>query len=663
MIKLHLDFETYSEENLKTAGAYKYAMDPSTEILLAQWAVDDGPVRVHDFTETPAWPQELYDLIMAAIRGEVEVHAFNAAFEYLVLRFVTQIEVPIERFHCTMVHAWSLSFSGGMDKVGEQIGLPQDLQKLATGKRLINRFCKPAPKNHKARRYTSASHPQEWQSFKDYGAQDVVTEREIGKRLEPYPIHPAERELWLFDQRVNMRGVPVDPNLISQAIEAKHIEKARLIDKMKPLTGLANPNSGAQLLEWLEAQGYALPNLQKETVSQAIKDPNAPELVREVLDLKSQASKTSTSKWDAFAKAMGRGNRVRGMFAFGGAQRTQRWAGRIVQLHNLPQGNLEDQTVPAAELLAMMGHTGVAHFNRVMDVLSSTIRCAITAPEGQLLNVADLGSIESRVLGYLSGCKRINDLFAQGKDSYKDFASEYYNVGYEDVTKAQRKFSKPPVLGCGYQLGGPGLVAYAEGMGVELDEDTAKGLVDLWRSLYWEVPEMWYWLVDTCMAVTEGRISDAQGYGVAICSDENFLFIVLPSGRKLAYYQPQVEQRVPPWEKGKENPKTRATLTYMGMDQYSGKWVRLTTHGGKITENIVQAVARDVLGWQMLQLDQSPKLEIVGHVHDECLTLSSSADSVTVLTGMLEVMSIAPPWAPGLLLGADGFTTKRYRKD
>jgi len=292
----------------------------------------------------------------------------------------------------------------------------------------------------------------------------------------------------------------------------------------------------------------------------------------------------------------------------------------------------------------------------VMTYLSNIMRTVISAGDGKTLSVCDYGSIESRVLGWQSGCGRIIDLFATGKDSYRDFATEVYGVDYDDVTKEQRGFCKPPVLGCGYQLGGKGLVTYAEGMGVTLSEEGSQRLVDLWRMLHPEVVAMWRWLQGACIHVTE-TYEEVSGYAVTIYRDSEFLFIRLPSGRSLAYHQPQVSMKTPPgWKK-----RVRS-VSYMGHDQYTHKWTRISTHGGKITENIVQAIARDLLRDAMFEME-GLGMDVVGHVHDEVLVETELNYSVDTLDTMNQVMSVTPKWAPGLLLSAEGFITKRYRKD
>lgn len=763
----HLDYETYSEADIKEVGGYKYAADPSTEVMLAAYSFNGGEVRLWDATQDPVMPA---DLAAAFADPSVQFHAFNAAFERNITKYVLGLDVPTERWHCTMVHAWSLSFSGGLAEVGEQIGLSPDKQKLTDGKKLINRFCKPAPSNHKAERYTSKTHPEEWARFCEYCRQDVVSEQEMETLLVGYPVIPQERALWLLDQRVNDRGLPIDGALVAGAIKIREEEIEILKARMNEITGLSNANSPTQLGAWLATQGVPLPDMTKDTIEHALQSPHLPPSVTEVLQCRQQASKTSVKKWDALSMATMSDGRLRGVFQFGGAQRTQRWAGRIFQPQNLPRPSRDDIDVVASALVPGSRDLIDVVYGNVMEFLSDCIRAGVTAPDGQLLAVCDLGSIESRVLGWESGCTRINQTFANGLDTYKDFATELFNVPYEEVTKHQRFVSKPPTLGCfagdtpvltnsgwkpieevttldlvydgeewvghsgvayqghktvltdygvtatpdhlfldvwdmetwtpwgqlvtkaaklsetnvydilnagprnrfsiwtekgaaivhncGYRLGGPGLVAYAEGMGVKMTEEEAAHAVEKYRSAYPEVPAMWAWYDGAMKDVIDGG-GVREGYAVQISRDDNFMFITLASGRRIAYYKPLIVDRVPPW-----GGKPRPTITYMGMNQYNRKWERLSTHGGKATEQVTQGLSRDVLGYHMMIVEnERPEFSLVGHVHDEMLNLVREQDAERLSKELEQIMSTTPHWAPGLLLGAKGFYTKRYKKD
>lgn len=655
MIRLHLDYETYSNADIKKVGGYRYAADPSTEILMASYAFDDRPPVLWDATVDPEVPK---DLMAAFLSPEVELHAFNAAFERQITRHVLGLHIPTSRWFCTMVRAWALGFSGGLAAVGEQIGLSPDKQKLSEGSKLINRFCKPAPSNRKADRYTRHTHPEEWNRFCQYCVQDTVAEREMEDLLVGYPTIPQERDLWLLDQDVNDRGLPIDLALVQGAVEIRDAEIIKLKREMNDITGLKNANSPAQLLKWLDEQGAPQPDMTKDSVARTLSVPTIPTPVREVLQCRQQASKTSVKKWDALLAATTDDGRLRGAFQFGGAQRTQRWAGRIFQPQNLPRPSRKDIDVVAGWLALRDRDLVEVIFGDVMGFLSDTIRAAITSPEGKELVVCDLGSIESRVLGWESGCTRINQTFARGFDTYKDFATELFGVTYDEVTEHQRFVSKPPTLGCGYRLGADGLMAYAESMGVTMSYDEAKHAVDTYRSTYPEVPEMWAWYDEAMRAVIDGG-GTREGYAVQLSRDDNFLFLELCSGRRIAYYKPLILDRTPPW-----GGKPRPTITYMGMNQRTRKWERLSTHGGMATEQATQGLARDILGYHMTLVEREyQEFTLVGHVHDEVITEVQEGQGSRLVPVIEGIMSTTPPWAPGMLLGAKGFNTKRYKKD
>lgn len=649
MTRVHIDIESYSEVDLTKVGLYRYATHPSTRIELVSWAVDDGPVQHWDYNDS----NRPLDLCMLLTQAH-EFHAFNAPFERIMFREVWGIDTNLDQWHCTMVHAWSLGFSGGLGDVGDQMGMAPDKKKLAHGKKLVLKFCKPAPSNHKADRYDACNSPQEWAEYKEYNKQDVMAERAMKALLAPYPIPPQERALYLLDQRINERGLPIDTKLVDNAVRIVAEEKLLIKKRMNYITGLKNANSVQQLQPWLETYGLALPNMQKATIEKALKAYNLNPVIKEVLELRAQAAQTSTKKYDVVQRCVVKG-RLHGVFQFGGAQRTQRWAGRMFQPHNLKRGYKDADVQAETLMLGDRSFIEVMHGN-VLDYLSNIMRTVVTAPDGFKLAVSDYGSIESRVLGYMSGCYRINNLFATGKDSYRDFATEVYHIAYDDVTGEQRFFCKPPVLGCGYQLGGKGLVAYAEGMGVTMELDEAKRLVELWRSLYPEVVQMWQWLLDAFISVTENG-GTITGYCVKIRRDNNFLFVDLPSGRSIAYFHPLIVPMDRPWSDA-----LVPTMSYMGRNQYNNQWERISTHGGKITENIVQAIARDILGDGMTKMDDAG-FEIIGHVHDEPIVEADICDGPDVLAEMIHIMSEAPDWMPGFLLGAEGFITKRYRKD
>ena len=653
-----IDIESYSEVDLSQVGLWAYASHKSTRIELVSFAVDNGPVVTIDYTiehdtepMTATWLANHTKLWELLRDRDNTYQAFNAQFERVMFDKIWDVQTDLEQWHCTMIHAWSLGFSGGLGSVGKQIGLNPDKQKLAEGQKLVLKFCKPAPRNHLVDRYDRHTSPELWARYIDYNRQDVTSEREIKALLLPYPISPAERGYYLLDQRINDRGMPIDIDLVNGAVKINREEKRRLRQEINALTGLENGTAPGQLKPWLEDRGLAMPDLQKKTVDAVLKLQLTPE-VRQALEIRRQISQTTTTKYEVVQRCTVN-HRLHGVFQFAGAQRTQRWAGRMFQPHNLKQG-YRDADQKADILKLGIRHAVDMLYGDVVPFLGNVVRTVVTAPEGRRLAVSDYSSIESRVLGYVSNCSRINALFASGMDSYKDFATEVYRVPYDQVTDAQRKFCKPPVLGCGYQLGDKGLVKYADGMGVELHLTEASRLVHLWRRLYPEVVDMWEWLTNAAKhVITTGQ--PVTGYCVTIRRDNNFMFIDLPSGRSIAYFHPLVEPRTPPWG-GRKLP----TVTYMGMNQYNHQWERITTHGGKLTENIVQAIARDILCDGMTKVDDAG-MPIILHVHDEVGVESDDADRDLAI--MNQLMSQSPGWMPGILLEAEGFTTYRYRKN
>lgn len=681
-VNVHIDIETYSEADLKTVGLTAYANHPSTRIELVSWAIDEGDVHTWDFWgEQRDWPvfadlfwQTSHDpappeALVALLRDpNVICKAFNAPFEKTLLEACWGVSVPYERWECVMVKSYMLGFSGGLADVGAQIGLPQNKAKLKEGRDLVLKFCKPAPRTHKADRYGPWNAPEKWAQYLTYNAQDVVAEREIDLFLKPYQTPERERKLWLLDRKINERGLPIDTQLVAHAVELDAETKAHIKQQMNQITGLKNANSTQQLLPWVKFHGVDMPNMRAATVDRYL-EKDLPNDVRTVLNMRRQVSQTSTKKYKALLEATYNG-RLTNSFQFAGAQRTQRWAGRIFQPHNIKRG-YKDADI-RANLIANGARRELVEMieGDVIEFLSNVIRASVTAPPNKMLVVNDYGSIESRFLGWLSACPAINNCFAAGRDTYTEFGVQYYGIPYEEITKEMRFFCKPPVLGCGYQLGPDTLIEYGRGMGVTITMEQSVQLVDLWRRLHPEVVDMWGWLIETCKRVVQDG-QPRSGYGCWFYRDTNFLFIWLPSQRFIAYYQPAVVMRAPPWEIKKQqeraahgedyNPRTIPTLTYMGRNQYTNKWDRLSTHGGKITENIIQGVSRDLLGDDMMEMD-ALGFDLIGHVHDEVLDEAEEDRAEDDLAIMQGIMSTTPDWAPGLLLDSEGFISKRYKK-
>lgn len=650
------DFETYSEVDILKVGGEAYARHPSTEVLMLAWAVDDEAPQIWVPAEGEPMPLALRDILWGTSGA---LSAFNAPFEMAITRHVLKLTVDPNRYRCSMAEAYTLGFSGTLGDVTEQIGLPADKVKDKRGKQLINRFCKPAASNHKADRYTKETHPEEWEEFKQYCLQDVVAERAVHRYCETYQSMTTwEQYIWQLDHQINQRGLPVDTGMAKTALDLHEIEKKRLRMQMIGLTGLDNPNSRDQLMPWLAARGCEVPNLQAGTIDNAIENPLGVQYapgVTEVLKLKRLIGMTAPTKWRAYLTKSCRDDKLRGMFQFAGASRTRRWASRGINLQNLKRPPKGDYTALVRAIKQRDVSALGTGDNQIIPNLAGMVRAGIKAQPGHRLVVADLSSIESRVVGALAGCKLINDTFAAGLDTYKVMATRIFNTQYDQVNKDQRTFSKPVVLAGPYGQGKVGLVKYGADMGVALTEDEAKQHVDTFRASCWEIPEMWRWLeVAIFTAIREGH--EHVGYGMVINIKGDFLVITLPTGRGLYYHQPRVELKRAPWGQMKD------TFTYMGVNQDTTKWCRIKAHMGSITENIVQAIARDILAWGLHQCALA-QLPVVGHVHDEIILHTPWIESSDAYDKLVECMTTRLPWMPGLLLDADGYIAEHYRKD
>jgi DNA polymerase len=659
MTRLHLDYETASELNLKKTGAYKYAADHSTRILMLGWAFDDEPVSLWEPHKGP-----IPDRLMEGLRNpEVNKYAYNAAFERLITRHCLGVEVPPEEWRCTMVESYYLGFAGKMDNVLKAIGLtPKDDR----GNRLINVFCTPAPKNHKADWYDHNNKPEEWQEFCEYCVQDVHVERQLWHWMQQFPeMLEWDRRQWVIDQEINDRGVPMDVDLALSAIEIWDKEKAILTDQLGEVTGLTKVTR-VPFLEWMtNTFGVELLNLTKDYLAAKLKKGDLPPEAQEAVGLWAQKEGKAVSKYTAVVNGTGEGSRARGMFQYKGASRTDRVGGRLIQLQNLKRPIQGDTPAQISNVVGAIKTTNPLTLRlvypqfSVSDILGGSIRHVISAEHGKSLAVCDLTSIESVILGWVAMCPEIDRTFRQGRDSYRMFASKYYDIPYEEVTKAQRSFSKPPVLGCGFMLGWKGLIAYAEGYGVDMSQDQAKMAVDTFRGMYPEIPAFWKWIDQAAKYVTQTGMP-LEGYRLKIERDDVMLRIWLPSGRALSYYLPEVQRREAPWSTP-ESVWMIDNFTYMGMNDKS-QWVRISAHAGGLTENIVQSLAGDIL-WSGIRNATDRGLPVVLHVHDEIAGEVPDEYAEQWLEVLQECMTRQPHWCRDMWLGADGFITKRYTKD
>lgn len=665
---LHVDIETYSDVDLVTSkcGVCKYAKHPSTEITLISYALGDAQVQNIDLTNlsNSDEAQKLAEFLALARQPKIIKWAHNAQFEKTLFQFASNSplkgEINLREWRCTMVLAHCCSLMGALSHVGDVLRLPEKLRKLSDGSRLIRKFCKPRTlsKEKPYTRCTRLTDPRDWALFIQYCNNDVEAEREVHRRLDRWDLPAHEWDYYYIDQAINERGLPVDIDLVDSAIKLADSARAETQDRIRERFGISI-TSPAQVLNWLNSKGRVLNNTRKETLVKELKDPALSDEIRDVINARLDANKTSIKKFHALAKATEDDLRVRGCFQFAGASRTWRWAGRIFQPQNIARGSLKPHQIPAAKDLVKSQDVGLINliYGSPNELLPSLIRPAITAPKGKKLVVADLASIETIMLGWAAKSEYMLDLFRKGLDPYKDYATHLYNCEYDEVTKAMRTYAKPPTLGCGYMLGAKGLVAYADGYGVALTEAEAKKQVDTYRTAYPDVVDFWSLLdVAAKRCIRTGRPQRVTHFEFTM--DGPFMRVSLPSGRSLSYLRPRIEKRPAPWDKN----KLIDNVVYEGMDQDTKKWCRISTHAGKFTENLIQAIARDVLAWGLSNAESDPRLDVVGHVHDEIIALADENDD-SALTRLISHMTTLPDWCPDLPIKAEGYESPFYMKD
>ena len=660
-------------------GVDLYVRDPSTTVLMLGWALDDADVRLWQPHLGPM-PPELADALDDPF---IIKAAWHARFERLIFRHQLEREIPTREWLDVKVLASYLSLSGSLGKVGEILGLSENA-KLLEGKDLIQLFSLPAVPAREtglfgylpAFFHDYNTHPTDWERFCEYCRQDVRAEREIFHKLAKFPLPPAERDLWVLDQKINDTGIPVELELVEGAARVAELAKTELHGKLDGLTGLENSNSNEQMLRWARGQGYPFNSIGKAMVNRALAgEGELTELAKEVLLLRKELAKTASSKLQAIRDRVSPDGRLRHQYSFMGAGRTGRWAGQDVQLQNLPlpAKDVAKRYDKALTLLRAADYKGIKQaFDSPLDVVGSCIRSVFAAPAGHHFDICDLGAIEPRVLGWISGCEALLNVFRNGQDPYLEFGSGFFKKPYNKVTKAERQISKPAVLGCGYQLSGgelvenedgdlvrTGLWGYAQRMHVEMTREEAHRAVRFYREKYKEVVECWYAMDRAAKAAIQTGCSQFVGKVAFQRIGTKVLRILLPSGRSLHYLRPRVEEQEYTDRQG--NSRTRDNVTYEGPDAKTGKWVRLKTFGGHWVENIVQAIARDILAHGMMLADQMG-FELVGHVHDEIIALTPDDEWLT-LDNLRECMIASPQWAKDLPLDAAGFSDVRYRKE
>lgn len=657
MKHLSIDIETRSGADIGKTGLYRYAQDKDFRVLLFAYKLDDGPVKIVDLECGEEIPAQILNCLSDP---SITKHAYNAAFEWYCLNRAGY-HTPLAQWKCTMIHGLYCGYTAGLDATGKAIGLPQDKQKLTTGKALIRYFCVPCKptKSNGGRTWNLPKHaPEKWKLFKEYCVQDVVTENEILKRLSAFPVPEAEERLWQMDVRMNAFGVRVDTGLISGALAIDGISTRGLTDEAVGITGLSNPNSTGQLLQWLTEQGVQMDNLQKATVEETLGQDTLPQNVRRILEIRQQLGKTSVKKYTAMQTAKCEDDRIRGLTQFYGANRTGRWAGRLVQLQNLPRNYLKTLDY-ARNLVKAQNYEGIRLlYGNVPDTLSQLIRTAFIPSEGHKFVVADFSAIEARVIAWLAGEQWVNEVFATHGKIYEATASQMFHVPIEKIVKGSPEYSlrqkgKVATLALGYQGGTSALIAMGA-LNMGLTEEELPDIVTRWRNANPRIRDLWYAVEETALAaMTTAEPQAMRGLIFRLEGDllygQSFLTVQLPSGRKLFYPKPFLQ----------ENRFGKMAIHYYTVGQQTRKWEVDSTYGGKMTENIVQAIARDCLAETLRRIDRLG-LQVVFHVHDEVIIDAPADVSVDHICSL---MAEPIPWAPGLILKGAGFESNYYMKD
>ena len=646
MKSICLDLETFSSVDITKSGVYRYAESPDFEILLFACSVDGEPVQVYDLASGEKVPDE----ILEALTDEnVIKHSFNASFERICLsRYLglpTGTYLSPVGWHCDMVWAATLGLPQSLEGVGAVLGLEK--QKLTEGKDLIRYFCKPcAPTQSNGGRTRNLPHhsPDKWDQFKRYNLRDVETEMEIQKRLSKFPVPDFIWEEYIIDQQINDRGVLVDMELVRQAIYMDARSREELITAMKEFTQLDNPNSVQQMKEWLAENGLMTESLDKKTIAELMKSA-PPELCR-VLSLRQQLAKSAVKKYQAMQNAVCADNRARGLFRFYGANRTGRFSSKIVQLQNLARNSMSD--LDEARALVRSGdYESVSMlYEDVPDTLSQLVRTAFIPPQGKLFYVADFSAIEARVIAWLAREKWRSDVFRKGGDIYCASASQMFKVPVEKhgVNGHLRQKGKIAELALGYG-GGVGALTAMGALEMGLKEEELQPLVTAWRNSNPNIVKFW-WTVDNAVIKAISERITTETHGLEFTCRSGMLFITLPSGRKLVYVKPRIGV----------NHFGGESVTYEGIGA-TKKWERIESYGPKFVENIVQAIARDILCYAIQTLKNC---SIVMHIHDEVVI---EANPQTSLEAVCEQMGRTPSWAEGLILQAAGYVTEFYKKD
>lgn len=644
MKQLSIDIETYSSTNLNQTGVYRYADSKDFELLLFGYAIDFGPVKVIDLTQGESIPPQV---IKALDDPTIIKSAFNAQFERVCLsRFVSHRLKPAG-WHCSRVWSATLGLPLSLRDVGTVLGLPR--QKITAGKELVRYFCtpcKPTKANQNRTRNFPYHAPDKWQQFKQYNQRDVEVEMEITQKLERFPVPQNEWENYWMDQDINDRGIRIDQQLVNNAIKCQNVFHDQYLQTAKELTGLANPNSPLQLKDWLQQQGIKTNSLSKASVAQLLQTTTG--TVHQVLALRQLLSKSSVKKYQAMQKAMCQDGRVHGLLQFYGANRTGRWAGRLVQVQNLPRNSMPDLE-EARELVKQGNVPALAMlYDSVPDVLSQLIRTAFIPSKNHHFYVADFSAVEARVIAWLSNEKWRQESFAKNEDIYCASASQMFGVPVvkHGINGELRQKGKIAELALGYG----GSIGALKAMGATklgLTDDELPPLVQMWRNASPHIVQFW-WYVDKAAKACIKTHLPQESHGMKFAYRSGCMFLKLRSGRSLCYPQPKIGI----------NRFGSESITFMGINTVK-KWSRIETYGAKLVENIVQATSRDLLAEAMRRLEAAGNPAVM-HIHDEAVI---DAPSNRSLDTMVQLMTEVPDWANGLILNAAGFVSDFYKKD
>lgn len=663
MQHLSIDLETYSSVPIAKAGAQKYIASPDFEILLFAYSLNGAEPICCDFAQGETLPPDIAAMITDP--GVIK-HAYNASFEWGCLSKYIGRQLPPEQWRCTMFHGLYAGYTAGLDATGRALGLPEDKRKLNTGKALIRYFCvpcKPTNANGGRNRNLPQHDPERWELFKEYCRQDVVVEMEIERQLSAVQVPDFVQKEWETDLLINNRGVAVDMDLVYGALEMGDVVRKRLTAEAMQISGLNNPNSVAQLSEWLEREtDEKITDLRKDTVAKMLARNDCSPQVQRMLEIRQELGKTSTKKYDAIESAVCPDGRVRGLLQFYGAGRTGRWAGRLVQVQNLPRTYMEPLEL-ARDLVKGRKFAALKLiYGSIPDALSQLIRTAFIAKPGNVLIDADFSAIEARIISWLAGEEWRLEVFRTHGKIYEASASQMFGVPIDRIKKgnpeyALRQKGKVAELALGYQ-GSTGALINMGALDMGIPQEDLPDIVSRWRDANRRIRDLWYEMnAAAVQVITQGGsvsvnkvvISNEFNYE----QDKSFMTITLPSRRKLYYIEPEIGQ----------NQWGGPTISYMGMDQTTKKWKRIETYGGKLVENCVQAIARDCLA-QAIERLEAEGLPVVFHIHDEVvLDTKPWASKEEMLSKIIEIMSRPIPWAPGLPLSADGWVGKFFKKD